>query len=71
MERELGKLEGVIESILAGKVCRQLLAVKFSESEENLPLVSHQEVLEIMKNRPRFGGFGRSQFRYRRSEKKF
>ena len=49
LERELGKLEGVIEYLPRRQAGRQSLAVKFSESEENLPLVSHQEVLEIMK----------------------
>ena len=42
MERELGKLEGIIEY-------RQSLSVKSSEMEENLIPVPRQEVLEIMK----------------------
>ena len=42
MERELGKLEGIIEY-------RQSLSVKSSEMEENLLPVPRQEVLEIMK----------------------
>lgn len=42
MERELGKLEGIIEY-------RQSLSAKFSETEEELPPIPCQEVLKIMK----------------------
>ena len=42
MEREFGKLEGIIEY-------RQSLSLGFSKSEEELPPVPRQEVLAIMK----------------------
>jgi len=48
MERELGKLEGIMEYLPRRQAGRQNLSANFSEPEENLPLIPCQEVLEIM-----------------------
>jgi len=48
MERELGKLEGIMEYLPRRQAGRQNLSANFSELEENLPLIPCQEVLEIM-----------------------
>ena len=49
MERELGKLEGIIEYLPRRQAGRQSLSAKSSETEEELPPVPRQEVLVIMK----------------------
>ena len=48
MERELGKLEGIMEYLPRRQAGRQNLSANFSEPEENLPPIPCQEVLKIM-----------------------
>ena len=48
MERELGKLEGIMEYLPRRQAGRQNLSANFSEPEKNLPSIPCQKVLEIM-----------------------